>query len=390
MGVIVREKPRGSGVYWMFIHHHGKRTSKRVGSKAAAEKVAEQVQARLTLGKDYLPEQKAPLPTLKDFYDRLRQTYLKISVKESTLESYETSFKVHILPDLGHLSLDEVTRPRVKQFIGVLADKRYGKEKTPLSRATIWMVLKELCSVLNHAKEDGHIDVNPAEKLGRFYPQTAVTNKEIQPLTAEEVGRLFKAVLERSPQHYPLLLCAIHTGMRSGELEALQWGDIDWEGKFITVRRNRYRGRVTSTKNDRIRRVDMSDALLEALHQHKKAKREQWLEKGSNVIPEWVFANREGNPADMANLKTRHFFKCLARAKLRRIRFHDLRHTYASLLIQNGESLAYVRDQLGHSTIKLTVDIYGHLVPGANRQAVNKLPTVIDAPAEALEKAGNE
>ena len=82
------------------------------------------------------------------------------------------------------------------------------------------------------------------------------------------------------------------------------------------------------------------------------------------MIPEWVFANREGNPADMANLKTRHFFKCLARAKLRRIRFHDLRHTYASLLIQNGESLAYVRDQLGHSTIKLTVDIYGHLVPG--------------------------
>ena len=108
------------------------------------------------------------------------------------------------------------------------------------------------------------------------------------------------------------------------------------------------------------------------------------------MIPEWVFANREGNPADMANLKTRHFFKCLARAKLRRIRFHDLRHTYASLLIQNGESLAYVCDQLGHSTIKLTVDIYGHLVPGANRQAVNKLPTVIDAPAEALEKAGNE
>ena len=77
----------------------------------------------------------------------------------------------------------------------------------------------------------------------------------------------------------------------------------------------------------------------------------------------------------MPNLKKRHFFKCLETAGLRRIRFHDLRHTFASLLIQNGESLAYVKEQLGHSTIKLTVDVYGHLVPGANREAVNRLPS---------------
>ncbi len=78
----------------------------------------------------------------------------------------------------------------------------------------------------------------------------------------------------------------------------------------------------------------------------------------------------------MHNVKSRHFFKCLEKAGLRRIRFHDLRHTFASLLIQNGESLAYVKDQLGHSSIKLTVDVYGHLVPGANREAVNRLPSL--------------
>ena len=84
--------------------------------------------------------------------------------------------------------------------------------------------------------------------------------------------------------------------------------------------------------------------------------------------------DREGNPIDMHNVKNRHFYRCLKLAGLRRLRFHDLRHTFASLLIQNGESLAYVRDQLGHSSIKLTVDVYGHLVPGANRKAVNRLP----------------
>ena len=79
---------------------------------------------------------------------------------------------------------------------------------------------------------------------------------------------------------------------------------------------------------------------------------------------------------DPYNLKDRYFYKCLEKAGPRRIRFHDLRHTFATLLLQNGESLAYVKDQLGHSSIRTTVDTYGHLVPGANRQAVNKLPSL--------------
>ena len=96
-------------------------------------------------------------------------------------------------------------------------------------------------------------------------------------------------------------------------------------------------------------------------------------------MPEWVFCNETGGPVDGDNLRHRVFYPLLGRAGLRRIRFHDLRHTFASLLIQNGESLAYVRDQLGHASIQLTVDTYGHLVPGANRQAVDRLDDVPDA-----------
>jgi len=91
----------------------------------------------------------------------------------------------------------------------------------------------------------------------------------------------------------------------------------------------------------------------------------------------------------MKNLKKRHFPKCLQKAGLRRIRFHECRHTFASLLIQNGESLAYVKEQLGHSSIKITVDTYGHLVPGANRQAVNRLPSLGGVPTlKQKEKKG--
>ncbi len=139
------------------------------------------------------------------------------------------------------------------------------------------------------------------------------------------------------------------------------------------------------TKTDQIRRVDLSDALLHELKELKKKRQAEYLAKGKNEIPEWVFLSRgrllkdekrdEGCQLDMHNVKTRHFHKCLEKAGLRRIRFNDLRHTFASLLIQNGESLAYVKDQLAHSSIKMTVDVYGHLVPGANRAAVNRLPS---------------
>ena len=134
------------------------------------------------------------------------------------------------------------------------------------------------------------------------------------------------------------------------------------------------------TKNDKIHRVDLSTPLLDALRKLRGQRREDWLVKGENQIPDWVFCDRAGNPPDMQNVKNRHFLPCLRKAGLRRIRFHDLRHSFASLLIQNGESLAYVKEQLGHASIRMTVDVYGHLVPGANRDAMDRLPTLEDTP----------
>jgi integrase len=113
---------------------------------------------------------------------------------------------------------------------------------------------------------------------------------------------------------------------------------------------------------------------LEALHTLREA--EEWPAGGKNEVPVWIFCNREGNPVDMHNVKNRHFNKCLEKAGLKPIRFHKFRHTFASLHIQDGQSLKYVRDQLGHSSIKMTADVYGHLVPGTNRQAMNSLPTI--------------
>ena len=167
-------------------------------------------------------------------------------------------------------------------------------------------------------------------------------------------------------------------------------GSPNWWVRYADPNGRIVRGKVTTTKTDRTRRVDLSDALLYALTELKKQRKEEWLAKGYNEIPLWVFCNLEGNPLDPFNLKYRHFQKCLEQCGLRRIRFHDLRHTFASLLIQNGEPLAYIKDQLGHSSIKMTVDVYGHLEPGALREAVNKLPSLDDSKPIELRLKGQQ
>ena len=376
MGVKIREKLKDSGVWGVFINHHGRRVSRQVGSKAAAKKAADQIQAKLTLGKEALPKAKPKAPTLEEYYEHIRKTYLETATRPKTQASYQSSFDTHILPRLGSRSLDEITKADVRNLIVGLVDA--GK-----ARSSIRLMIGQLRAVLGHAVEDGLITQNPATKCSKFYAQ-APGRQEIEPLNSEEVGLFLQAVWNRrvSRKHFPLFLCAIHTGMRSAELAGLQWGDIDFRGRFLTVRRSYVLGRVQPTKTGKNRRVDLSDTLLEALREHRRVKRQELLRKGLNKLPDWVFANERGGPPQMGNLAKDHFKKCLDVAGLRTIRFHDLRHSYASLLIQNGEPLAYIRDQLGHSSISITVDVYGHLEPGANRNAVNRLPTLESVPVE--------
>ena len=158
--------------------------------------------------------------------------------------------------------------------------------------------------------------------------------------------------------------------MRLGEILGLQWEDIDFNGKFIHVQRSYKLGKLSTPKNGRTRRVDMSDMLIESLRSHLLKRKKEALQEGHEVV-EFVF-HRDGKP--IAQYSVRYTFKrILSRAGLRHIRFHDIRHTFATLLLSQGESPVYVKDQLGHHSIQMTVDVYGHLIPGSNREAVNRL-----------------
>ena len=216
--------------------------------------------------------------------------------------------------------------------------------------------------------------MNPAAKIGRFLRDAGDPRSRIAPFTVEEEARFLDAAQRHFPHHYPMLLCALRTGLRFGELVGLQWGDLDFERRFIDVRRSVHEGgRVELPKNKKIRRVDMSRQLAGELQRLKAERAREALTTGWGQIPERIFCNEDGRPLWKSDFERRVFHKVFSRTGLRRIRFHDLRHTFASRLLQNGESPAYVKEQMGHHSIKVTVDIYGHLVPGSNREAVDRL-----------------
>ena len=168
-----------------------------------------------------------------------------------------------------------------------------------------------------------------------------------------------------------------------GELLGLAWGDIDFEANLIEVRRSYSHGHFDTPKSHKSRFVDMSDQLRRTLLEHREALKERFKSQLPTVLVpgrrktetaiQLAFPSRDGGPMDGDNLRRRVFYKLLEIADVPRFRFHDIRHTYASLLLQQGESLHYVKEQLGHASIQTTVDVYGHLDPGSNRNAVNRL-----------------
>jgi len=370
MGVRVREKIEGSGIFWVFISHKGRRTSRKVGGESAAKDAANKIQARLTLGKAAFGEKaKLPAPTLERYFKRFEANY-KGTLKPSSWLSYEGSLRIHILPELGKYRLDEITKPMMKQLVVKMVEEGLAKD-------SIRLYLTSLGVLYNQAIDDKVVSENPTKGLGKFYRQAKRKHEEINPLTEEESLLLLEKTLEYERKHYPVFLCALHTGMRSGELAGIQWTDIDWNGKFIEVRRaiNRF-GEVSSvkTKNGR-RKIDLSDDLLDTLKDLRKQKQKEALKKGKNEIPEWVFASHSGSFININSVKTRNFKRVLKKAGLRSIRFHDLRHTFASQLLSRGTNVLYVSQKLGHSNPGVTMKIYAKWIPNeGQREAMNVLP----------------
>lgn len=295
----------------------------------------------------------------------------QMRVKPSTFRGYKGDLKCHLLPAFGNNLLSQIDRDQIEQLLN-----RIRKVRSP---DTVNNIRLTLLMVLNYAKSLRYISFNPIEEVKPF----PLEHKEMDFLTPEEIRLLFKFSNE---PFKTLFFVALMTGMRRGEVLGLQWGDIDWNSNTIFVRRSLYwlmrsesgqseqRWRFIEPKSKRSKRaIIMSPKLKEALEIYRL------MATGSPY--DLVFCNKDGNPLDPDNLIKREFQPALRMAGLRMIRFHDLRHTYATLLINQCENIKFIQSQMGHASIQTTMDRYGHLLPVNQYGIGSKLDSQIFLPA---------
>jgi len=360
MAVKLRERP-GKGWY-VFIDWRGQRKAKFFGEdKKRAKVFADKLTAKLKWAEHSgepvaLSQPDHKMPTVKAYLEDWLKTYAEVHCKPSTAADYRQAVNLHLVPALGDRRLHEVTRADIKRLIATLVTKGLKKQ-------TIHNILSPLKEAYNHAMDDGVVGSNPVARTGRFTRSSEDRRTHIAPLTGEEVRAVLGAAQEKGAMTaYPILLCAVRTGMREGELIGLQWEHVDFRGGFIEVRQAVVRRQVTTTKTHKIRRVDLSPQLHAALHRLKEIQELEAMAKGQAPSP-GAFLSHTGKRWADQTLR-RAFVGCLQKAEIRKVRFHDLRHTFASLLIQQGANPKYIQEQLGHGSIQVTMDIYGHVFEG--------------------------
>ncbi len=386
MGVTVRQKNKGRGNPWyVFVHQNKTIRSKCIGDKKLTNAVAAKLRKRLLSGQLNLEGKEDNCPEFAVYAKHYMEDYAKAVCKRNTWQGYEAIIRLHLSPAWKGKKLKQIKRADVKKLL-------LQRQQAGLSPKTVENIKALVSGILTHAYEEDLIQTNPALKLGRFILK-GNRRKHINHLTKEQVSKFLSVAYAEFPKHYPLLLCAFRTGMRLGELLGLAWEDINFDANLIEVRRSYSHSHFSTPKSHKTRYVDMSNQLRQTLLAH----RLQLFQKFSGKLPECqfqehsiqlVFPNGDGKPQDADNLRSRVFHKIIEKADLPRFRIHDIRHTFASMLLQQGEPLNYVKDQLGHASIQTTVDVYGHIVPGSNRNAVNKLDDEVVPPVKLVSSAG--
>jgi integrase len=224
---------------------------------------------------------------------------------------------------------------------------------------------------LKQALKWGLIQRNPCDAVDA----PRVAKREISPLTAQQVQVFLKAA--KRDRLYALYVTAIATGLRQGELFALRWSDVDLKRRVISVRytlvetsSERFLAEPKSAKSRR--QVDVPQFAIEALVDHRK----RMIAEGLAAF-EWVFCDTQGGQLRRSNVIRTSMKPILKRAKLSGVRFHDLRHTSATLLLSQGVHPKIVQERLGHSQISLTLDTYSHMLPTMQLEAAGKLDRLL-------------
>jgi integrase len=308
--------------------------------------------------------------TVGEYLARWLKDSVRDTVRQGTFERYEQIIRLHIRPSLGSLKLKALSPVHIQRFYREKLD-------SGLSPATVQKIHAVLHKALDQAVGWSLVPRNATELVTAPRPAP----NEIQPLDSEQVKTLLEAA--HGECFEALYLLAIHTGLRQGELLGLKWKDVDLENGLIRVRRTLTRNRgcllLSEPKTKRSRRaVRLTEQAVHTLREH-LAHQIEYMEHLGGLYEDCglVFATEKGTLVNPSNLRKRSFAPLLSKAQLPRIRFHDLRHTCATLLLARNVNPKIVSEMLGHATIAITLDTYSHVLPNMQDSATHALEDVL-------------
>jgi integrase len=305
--------------------------------------------------------------TVGEYLDSWLSDSVRGTVRPSTFERHEEIIRLHIKPSLGRVWLKKLTPAHVRGL-------HREKLDAGLAPATVGKIHSTLHKALSQAVSDGIVPRNAADVKA---PRP--TSEEMRPLSETEVRAFLDVARESGDRFEALYVLAITTGLRRGELLGLRWDDVSMERSTLRVGRALVRegGRHTlgETKTRRGRRqINLTPRTVSTLKAHRKKQLEEKIKlTGLYKDHGLIFATRVGTPINPENLVNRSFKPLLERASLPEIRFHDLRHTCATLLLGRGVHPKLVQELLGHATIAMTLDTYSHYMPSMGDQAAGAM-----------------
>lgn len=311
-----------------------------------------------------------PTQNVEQYLVRWLHDVKRHDLRPRSLERYEGLVRLKVIPAIGTQQLAKVTPQHIARLYADLIDA--GQ-----SHSSVRYLHAVLRGAFQQAVRWHLIARNPVDAV----EQPRKIQVDLRSLTADEAARLLEAI--EGDELEALYVLALTTGMRQGELLGLQWSDVDWNASRLRVRHtlSRMGGRwwLGEPKTSKSRRsIDLTEATMAVMRTHRRRQAERLLAIGHRVRDQdLIFTDAAGEPLHGRHVTNRSFYRILEDAALPRIRFHDLRHTAATLMLAGGVNPKIVSEMLGHATVTMTLDTYSHVLPTMQAEAVRKLDIIL-------------
>jgi integrase len=356
---------RGKSSWQIQIYTEGKRYYEVVrGQKRDAQRRLNE----LLVNQDKGVLKPAGRITVNQHFTNWLDGYVKTNCSQRTYEGYQSIIKNHLSPVFGNFTLKQLTPQVIQSY--------YGKAVSKLTNRTVHHQHRVLSESLKYAVRQGYLGANPCDMTDPPRP----IKKIMRTLIPVEVEHLLEVAKES--YYYPIIYFAVSTGLRLSEILGLRWRDVDLDMLSISVNQVLYKRngittfKETKTQHSR-RRIYVIPKLAEMIRDYKTNR--EWLYIQSNkllMLDDLLFTSYRGQPLN-PSVVSHNFHKIALQSNLLGVRFHDLRHTFASLMLLRGVSPKIISEALGHSSVAFTMDTYSHIIDGMQSEAMKLLDDVL-------------